>query len=191
MRRKPLVERLGAILFATSSQVERGAIGFRLIASPALSLVMFLSRDRLPYWEYAIGAVVVMFVTNIWLGYANRTNRITPNRSALWGSLIDTGLLLIISSLAIRASAEISATSEMWLVFPLVILGFVYRARPFAGIAYSILLTTWYSAHILMYFDPGDRAVTELPIRATFFVLMGGLAAVLGNSLRQQGADPD
>jgi hypothetical protein len=150
---------------------------------------MLASRDRLPYWEYAIGAVAIMFVLNIWLHHANKNHQISPNRSALIGSSVDTLLLMLVSSLAIRASAEISSTSEMWLVFPLVILAFVYRARPVTGIAYSVLLTAWYSAHILAFFDPADRAITELPIRATFFVLMGGLAAVLGNSLRQHDAE--
>ncbi len=150
---------------------------------------MFSSRGRLPYWEYAIGAVVIMFVINVWLIYANKHRRISPNRSALIGSAVDTLLLLLVSNLAIRASANINSTSEMWLVFPLVILGFVYRAKPMTGIAYSVLLTVWYAAHIITFFDPADRAVTELPIRATFFVLMGGLAAVLGNGLRQQGSE--
>jgi hypothetical protein len=182
-------ERLGAKLFATSRQLERGAISFRLMAAFPMMLVMFASRDRLPYWEYAIGAVALVFASNIWLYFANKNGRITPNLSAMVGSTIDTLLLLLVSSLAIRASAEISSTSEMWLVFPLVILAFVYRAKPITGIAYAVLLTAWYSIHILAFFDQADRAVTELPIRATFFVLMGVLAAILGNSLRQQGSD--
>jgi hypothetical protein len=49
-----------------------------------------------------------------------------------------------------------------------------------------VLLTAWYAFHILAFFDSADRATTELPIRATFFILMGSLAAILGNSLRQQ-----
>jgi hypothetical protein len=159
------------------------------MAALPMMLIMFASRDRLPYWEYAIGAVAVVFASNVWLHYANKNGRITPNLSAMVGSTIDTLLLLLVSSLAIRASAEISSTSEMWLVFPLVILAFVYRAKPITGVAYSVLLTAWYSIHILAFFDHADRAVTELPIRATFFVLMGGLAAILGNSLRQHDSN--
>ncbi|HIF71731.1 MAG TPA: hypothetical protein EYQ61_04165 [Dehalococcoidia bacterium] len=90
------------------------------------------------------------------------------------------------SNLAIRASAQIRSTSEMWLVFPLAILAFVYRTKPTAGIVYSILITGWYPAHILTFFDAYDRALTELPIRATFFVLMGGLAAVMGSTARHR-----
>ncbi len=74
----------------------------------------------------------------------------------------------------------------MWLVFPLAILAFVYRTKPTAGIVYSILITGWYPAHILTFFDAYDRALTELPIRATFFVLMGGLAAVMGSTARHR-----
>jgi len=150
---------------------------------------MYPSRDRLPYWEYAIGAIAIMFAVNLWLRYSNKHRHIAPNRSALIGSGVDTLLLLLVSNLAIRASAEISSTSEMWLVFPLVILVFVYRAKPITGIAYSVLLTAWYSAHILLFFGSADHAITELPIRATFFVLMGGLASILANSLRQSGSD--
>jgi ABC-type enterobactin transport system permease subunit len=183
------IDRLGTRFFATSTQLERGAVTFRLIAAVPLALVMFSSRERLPYWEYAIGAIGIMFAVNVWLNLANKNQRISPNRSALIGSAVDTLLLLLVSNLAIRASADINSTSEMWLVFPLVILTFVYRAKPITGIVYSVLLTAWYSAHILAFFDPADRAVTELPIRATFFVLMGGLAAILGNSLRQHGSN--
>lgn len=189
LQRFTAIARLESLLFATSRTVEHTAIRFRIIASLPLALLMYSSRERLPYWEFTVGAVIAMLAANLWLNYANRTNRISPNRSALIGSAVDTGLLLLASNLAIRASAEISSTSEMWLVFPLVILAFVYCARPFAGIAYSVLLTAWYAAHILAFFDPADRAAIELPIRATFFLLMGGLAAVLGNSLRQQGLD--
>lgn len=185
------IDRFGARLFATSTQLERGAVTFRLIAALPLALLMYASRDRLPYWEYAIGAVVIMFAVNLWLRHSNKQRRIAPNRSALIGSGVDTLLLLLVSNLAIRASAEISSTSEMWLVFPLVILAFVYRAKPITGIAYSVLLTAWYAAHILIFFGSADHAMTELPIRATFFVLMGGLASILGNSLRQSSSDPD
>ena len=72
------------------------------------------------------------------------------------------------------------------MISPLVILAFVYRARPVAGITYSALLTAEYAAHILVFFDPTDRAMTELPIRVTFFILMDSLAAVLGSSLRHR-----
>ena len=188
-QRFPAIERLGARLFATSTQIERGEVGFRLIASLPLALLMFSSRERLPYWEFAVVAVAAMFLANLWLTYANRRKRITPNVSAFIGSFVDTALLLLVSHLAIRASAQINSTSEMWLVFPLVILAFVYRARTLPGITYAVLLTGWYSVHVLLFFDVDSRAVTELPIRSTFFVLMGGLAAVLGNSLRQQGTD--
>lgn len=184
-----MLEKLGTLLFSTTHRVERGAITFRLIAALPLALVMFVSKDRLPYWELAIGAVALMFAANVWLHYANRTRRISPARSALFGSSVDTLLLLLVSNLAIRASASISSTSEMWLIFPLVILAFAYRAKPIAGISYSLLLTAWYASHILAFFDSVDRAVVELPIRVTFFVLMGSLAAVLGSSLRQQGND--
>jgi peptidoglycan/LPS O-acetylase OafA/YrhL len=77
----------------------------------------------------------------------------------------------------------------MWLIFPLVILTFVYRSKPLVGIVYAVLLTAWYSVNIIAFFDPTDRAMTELPIRATFFLLMGVLAALLGNNLRQQSAE--
>ena len=164
---------------------------FRLIAAVPLALLMYASRERLPYWEVAVAAIVTMFVVNIFLRSANNSGsgRISPERSALFGSAVDTILLLLVSFLAIRASANLSTTSEMWLIFPLVILTFVYRSKPIVGIAYAVFLTAWYSANIIAFFDPADRAVTELPIRATFFVLMGGLAAILGNSLRQQGSD--
>ena len=76
----------------------------------------------------------------------------------------------------------------MWLIFPLVILTFVCRAKPVAGIAYSVLITAWYASHILAFFGTGNRAIVELPIRATFFILMGSLAAVFGGSLRKQGS---
>tara|TARA_B100000949_G_scaffold167371_1_gene147767 strand:+ start:323 stop:559 length:237 start_codon:yes stop_codon:yes gene_type:complete len=46
----------------------------------------------------------------------------------------------------------------------------------------------WYASHILAFFETGDRAIVELPIRATFFILMGSLAAVFGGSLRKQGS---
>jgi hypothetical protein len=188
-QRYSFIERFETKLFATSRHLERGAIMFRLVAALPLALVMFSSRDRLPYWEYAVGAIAIMFVVNIWLRHANKHNHLSPKRSALIASSVDTLLLLLVSNLAIRASGEIHSTSEMWLVFPLVILGFVYRAKLSTGIAYAVLLTIWYSAHIIAYFDATDHALTELPIRATFFVLMGGLAAVLGNSLRQQDSD--
>lgn len=190
-QRNSFLERAELALFATSPQLERGAVIFRLIAALPLALLMYSSRDRLPYWEYAIGAVVIMFAANLWLRISNKHRHITPNRSALIGSGIDTLLLLLVSNLAIRASAEISSTSEMWLVFPLVILTFVYRAKPVTGIAYSVLLTAWYAAHILLFFDTADHAMTELPIRATFFVLMGGLASILANSLRQSSSDQE
>jgi len=69
-----------------------------------------------------------------------------------------------------------------------VILTFVYRAKPVAGIAYYVLLTAWYASHILAFFETGNRAIVELPIRTTFFILMGSLAAVFGGSLRIQGS---
>ena len=184
--RIPVLERLGTLLFATSQRAERSAITFRLFAALPLALVMFASRDRLPYWELAIGAIAVMFGVNVWLRYASKTHLISPATSALFGASTDTLLLMLVSNLAIRASANISSTSEMWLIFPLVILAFAYRARRAAGISYSVLLTAWYAFHILAFFDSADRATTELPIRATFFILMGSLAAILGNSLRQQ-----
>jgi len=189
--RQSLIDRLAKRLFATSIQIERGAITFRLIAALPLALLMYASRERLPYWEVAAVAIGVMFVVNVFLRSANNSDsrRISPEHSALIGSAVDTVLLLLVSFLAIRDSASLSTTSEMWLIFPLVILTFVYRSKPKVGIAYAVLLTAWYSANIIAFFDPADRAVTELPIRATFFVLMGGLAAILGNSLRQQGPD--
>jgi hypothetical protein len=190
-QRNSYIDRFDARFFATSPQLERGAITFRLIAALPLAILMYSSRDRLPYWEYAIGTIAIIFAVNLWLRYSNNHRRITPNRSALIGSGADTLLLLLVSNLAIRASAEISSTSEMWLVFPLVILVFVYRAKPITGIAYSVLLTAWYSAHILLFFGSADHAMTELPIRATFFVLMGGLASTLTNSLRQSGSDQE
>ena len=186
--RIPLLERLGTRLFATSYPVERSAINFRLIATWPLALVIFASKDRLPYWELAIVAIVGMFAVNLWLRHANTIKLISPVKSALFGSSADTLLLLLVSNLAIRASANINSTSEMWLIFPLVILAFAYRARPVAGIVYSVLLTAWYASHILLFFEAGDRAVVELPIRATFFILMGSLAAIFGGSLRDQGS---
>ncbi len=150
---------------------------------------MYASRERLPYWEIAIAAVGVMFLVNIWLRSANSSQRISAERSALYGSFADTLLVLVVSFLAIRASASLSTTSEMWLIFPLVILAFVYRSKPAIGITYAVLLTGWYAANVLTFFDPADRAAIELPIRATFFILMGSLAAILGNSLRRQGSD--
>jgi len=190
-QRNSYIDRFGARFFATSPQLERGAITFRFIAALPLAILMYSSRDRLPYWEYEIGAIAIMFAVNLWLRYSNNHRRITPNRSALIGSGVDTLLLLLVSNLAIRASAEISSTSEMWVVFPLVILVFVYRAKPITGIAYSVLLAAWYSARILLFFGSADHAMTELPIRATFFVLMGGLASTLANSLRQSGSDQE
>ena len=184
-----LADRLAAIVFATSAHVESGVILFRLIASVPLAILMFASRERLPYWEIAIAAIAVMFLTNIWLRSSNKSNRISAQRTALIGSAIDTALLFVVSFLAIRASADLNSTSEMWLIFPLVILTFVYRSKPLVGIGYTVLLTAWYSANIITFFDPTNRAVTELPIRATFFLLMGGLAAVLGNNLRKQGSE--
>ncbi|MBN4064483.1 hypothetical protein JYU04_01960 [Dehalococcoides mccartyi] len=183
------IDRLAGRLFATSVQIERGAILFRLIAALPLAYVMFASRERLPYWEVAIEAVVVMFAVNVWLRFENNSNRLPPERSALIGSLVDTIMLLVVSFLAIRASADLSTTSEMWLIFPLVIMAFVYRSKMAIGIAYAALLTIWYSANILIFFDSTDDAVTELPIRATFFMLMGILAAILGRSLRQQSSE--
>lgn len=185
-KQKSVIDRIADNLFVTSHQIEGGVIVFRLIAALPLAMLMNSSRERLPYWEFAIAAIAVMFITNIWLRAANKSNHIDSRRAALLGSSIDTALLLIVSFLAIRASADINSTSEMWLIFPLVILTFVYRSKPRVGITYTVLLTAWYSANIFAFFDPADRAVTELPIRATFFVLMGGLSAILGNSLRQQ-----
>ena len=88
-----------------------------------------------------MAAIVGMFAVNLWLRHANKTKLISSVRSALFGSVADTLLLLLVSNLAIRASADINSTSEMWLIFPLVILAFVYRAKPVVGIAYSVLLT--------------------------------------------------
>lgn len=187
--RKPLIDRVAAKFFVTSRRTEGGVIIFRLIAALPLAMLMFASRERLPYWEVAIAAITAMFAVNVWLRIENRLARSSPERTALLGSTVDTVLLLIVSFLAIRASADISATSEMWLIFPLVILTFVYRSKPLVGIAYAVLLTAWYSINIVAFFDSSDRAMTELPIRATFFILIGGLAAILGNSLRQQGSD--
>ena len=183
--RKPAIDRIAESLFVITRQIEGGVIAFRLIATLPLMMLMFASRERLPYWEFAIAAIATMFIDNLWLRTTNNRKRIPLLRLALIGSAIDTALLLTVSFLAIRASANINSTSEMWLIFPLVILTFVYRTKPFVGIAYAVLLTAWYSANIIGFFDPSDRAVTELPIRATFFVLIGGLAAILGNSLRQ------
>ncbi|MBT3996091.1 MAG: hypothetical protein HOF01_09850 [Chloroflexi bacterium] len=188
-KRISVADRLSTKLFATSVHIENGVILFRLIAAIPLALVMFASRERLPYWEIAIAAIVVMLITNIWLRSSNKSNRIPAQRTALLGSAIDTALLLVVSFLAIRASADLNSTSEMWLIFPLVILTFVYRSKPLVGIVYAVLLTAWYSVNIIAFFDPTDRAMTELPIRATFFLLMGVLAALLGNNLRQQSAE--
>lgn len=163
-------------------------MAFRLMAALPLAFLMFASRDRLPYWEFAVFAIAAMFVVNLWLRFAKNSDQRPAARIALIGSVLDTALLLAVSFLAIRASADLNTTSEMWLIFPLVILTFVYRSKPIVGVGYSVLLTAWYAANIIAFFDPADRAVTELPIRATFFVLMGGLAAILGNSLRQQGS---
>jgi len=88
-----------------------------------------------------VAAIVGMFAVNLWLRHANKTKLISSVRSALFGSVADTLLLLLVSNLAIRASADINSTSEMWLIFPLVILTFVCRAKPVAGIAYSVLIT--------------------------------------------------
>jgi hypothetical protein len=112
-KRTPLLERLGMLLFATSYRVERSTIRFRLFAALPLALVVFASKDRLPYWELAIGAIALVFAANVWLSYANRAGLISPTRSALFGSSVDTLLLLLVSHLAIRASASISSTSEM------------------------------------------------------------------------------
>ena len=188
-KRISVADRLSTKLFATSVHIENGVILFRLIAAIPLALVMFASRERLPYWEIAIAAIVVMLITNIWLRSSNKSNRIPAQRTALLGSAIDTALVLVVSFLAIRASADLNSTSEMWLIFPLVILTFVYRSKPLVGIVYAVLLTAWYSVNIIAFFDPTDRAMTELPIRATFFLLMGVLAALLGNNLRQQSAE--
>lgn len=182
------IDRLATYLFATSIQIERGAALFRLFAALPIALLMFASRERLPYWEVAILAIGIMFLVNVWIRISTGPSGISPERSALIGSLADTFLLLLVSFLAIRASGNLSTTSEMWLIFPLVILAFVYRSKMLVGIAYAVLLTTWYSVNILVFFDPEATAYTELPIRATFFVLMGVLAAKLGNSLRQQNA---
>ena len=187
--RRPAIDRIAESLFVTTRQIESGVIAFRLIATLPLMMLMFASRERLPYWEFAIAAIATMCIANVWLRTLNNGKRNPVPRIALIGSAIDTALLLTVSFLAIRASADINSTSEMWLIFPLVILTFVYRSKPFVGIAYSVLLTAWYSANIIGFFDPADRAATELPIRATFFVLIGGLAAILGNSLRQQSSN--
>jgi hypothetical protein len=77
-QRYSYIKRVESKLFATSRQLERGAITFRLIAALPLVLVMFSSRERLPYWEYAIGAIVFMFAVNIWLRHANRNSHLSP-----------------------------------------------------------------------------------------------------------------
>ena len=105
---------------------------------------------------------------------------------AVAGTVVETTLLAVVSNLAIRASAEEVSTSEMWLIYPLLLVGGAYRFRPAFSFVYIALLTGWYAAHITSLFPPGARALRELPIRVAFFVLIGVLRAIMSHALRRQ-----
>ncbi len=59
---------------------------------------------------------------------------------AVAGTVVDTTLLAVVSNLAIRASAEEVSTSEVWLIYPLLLVGGAYRFRPAFSFVYIALL---------------------------------------------------
>ena len=72
-------------------------MAFRLMAALPLAFLMFASRDRLPYWEFAVIAIAAMFVVNLWLRFAKASERRSAARIALIDSVLDTALLLAVS----------------------------------------------------------------------------------------------
>lgn len=178
---------LGRIFEATPSS-ERRIVLFHIGAAPALALIVLLSRARLPYWEFALGAFAAIFVVNLLLlMWSQRLGHLVV---AALGSSLDTALLLAVSSVAIRASAFEASASELWLIFPLVIVGGAYRFRLWVSVLHAVILSGWYSAHVILAFPIASRSFTELPVRVGFFMLMGVLCSVMAYALRKEGTAP-
>jgi len=157
---------------------------FRLGVGPVLVALAVVSRGQLPYWEAVIAAAGVLVVTNLaLLPLLHRKQYLAVGAA---GTVVDTVLLAAVSNLAIRASAEEVSTSEMWLIFPLLLVGGAYRFRPAFSLVYIALLSGWYAAHITLLFPPGARALRELPIRVAFFVEIGVLATIMSHALRRE-----
>ena len=175
---------LGDRLFDTSLPLERGVIWFRIAASPVLASAMVFSRERLPHWEWMVGAIAILLLANLVL--LTRLNQWDFRLTALVGTAVDTVLLLVASNVAIRASAELDVTSDLWLIYPLVIVAGAYRFRPAASLGFTVLLTVWYGAHILTLFSSESRVYDEFPVRVSFFILMGVLATVMNAGLRRR-----
>lgn len=175
-----------ARVFESTPALERWIVLFRMGASPVLALLVVISRGRLPYWEAALAAFAITFVVNLMLFiFLRRRHYLTV---AAIGTLLDTVLLLVISNMAIRASARMVSTSELWLIYPVVIMAAAYRFRPLFSILYALLLSAWYGVHIAVFFSPGSRPYTELPVRVGFFLLIGVLATLMSYALRKEAA---
>lgn len=179
-----MASRLARAVFATAPGIERRIVSFRLGASLLLSVLAFVTRGRLPYWELVIGAFGAEFLANLPLLLLLRRNR-TMIVAAL-GTGLDTILLLAFSNLVIAASAQQSKTSEFWLIYPLLIMMAAYRFRPLSSFLYALLLTLWYAAHIAVLFPPTSRPHVELPIRVGFFLLISALATGMAHALRRE-----
>ena len=171
-------------VFNTSPALERGMVLFRLGVGPVLVVLAVISRGQLPYWEAVIAAAGVLVLANLALLPLLRRKQYLA--VAVAGTVVDTTLLAVVSNLAIRASADEVSTSEMWLIFPLLLVSGAYRFRPAFSFVYIALLSGWYAAHITCLFPSGARALRELPIRIAFFVLMGVLATIMSHALRRE-----
>jgi hypothetical protein len=174
----------GTRLFDTSFALERGIVLFRIGASPVLASAMVFSRDRLPHWELMAGSIGILLLCNLF--FLTRLGTWDYRLVALLGTIVDTVLLLVASNIAIRGSATIDVTSDLWLIYPLVIIGGAYRFRPTASVGFTLLLSVWYGAHILTLFPSESRTYDEFPVRISFFVLMGILATVMNAGLRRR-----
>ncbi len=167
-----------------SAALEWGMVLFRLGVGPVLVVLAVIGRDVLPYWEAVIAAAGVLVIVNLaMLPLLRRKQYLAV---AAMGTVVDTALVAAVSSLAIRASAEEVSTSEMWLIFPLLLVSGAYRFRPVFSLVYVALLSGWYAAHITILFPPGARALRELPIRVAFFVLIGVLSTIMSHGLRRE-----
>lgn len=184
MSTENIVSRVFGLVFQSSPRLERGLVIFRLVASPVLGLMAFLTRDRLPYWEFAFAGFAAVLAVNVLLLWLLKRNRYMT--VAVAGTSVDTALLLALSSLIIRASASAASTSEFWLIYPLVIIASAYRFRQTFCILYTLLLSLWYGTHIALFFSPTSRPHVELPVRIGFFLLIGALAAIMSQALRHE-----
>jgi hypothetical protein len=178
--------RAARCVFETTPLREGWVVLFRMVACPVLMLLVAIDRARLPGWEMVLVALAADLAVNLVLH--PMLGRGLYLAVAALGTSVDTALLLALSNVVIRGSAARAATSEMWLVYPLLIIMAAYRFRPVFSLLYTLLLTAWYSAHIAVFFPPGARSLTELPLRAGFFLLIGVLATLMAYALRRERA---